>query len=247
MPDAGADATPIAFGDFSPRLSGGRPHRRARAARSVFGQALRAVLHDQARRRRGAGFRCDQAAEIRHGVSSRQLLLLRTVSAFCGRCITLRSQARSDLDRSSATLRSELRPRASSGVCRYSAASSGGASTEQILCRYRPVRQALAADPASVSANAGRRGPVFLQPGPLFSPTTEVTHDAFPNRRAGRRAGDACRGEGASAPVSMRARRLIAGLIRAAREDVERATGMALIDQTWRLVLDRWPSSGVRC
>ena len=31
---------------------------------------------------------------------------------------------------------------------------------------------------------------------------------------------------------------LLAGLIRAAREDVERATGMALIDQTWRLALD---------
>ena len=28
------------------------------------------------------------------------------------------------------------------------------------------------------------------------------------------------------------------GLIRAAREDVERATGVAMIDQTWRLVLD---------
>ena len=37
---------------------------------------------------------------------------------------------------------------------------------------------------------------------------------------------------------------LIAGLIRAAREEVERATGMALIDQTWRLVLDRWPRGG---
>jgi uncharacterized phiE125 gp8 family phage protein len=35
---------------------------------------------------------------------------------------------------------------------------------------------------------------------------------------------------------------LICGLIRAAREDVERTTGMALIDQTWRLVLDRWPA-----
>ncbi|MEJ6781372.1 head-tail connector protein [Aminobacter sp. Piv2-1] len=34
---------------------------------------------------------------------------------------------------------------------------------------------------------------------------------------------------------------LIGGLIRAAREDVERATGLALIDQTWRLVLDAWP------
>ncbi len=34
---------------------------------------------------------------------------------------------------------------------------------------------------------------------------------------------------------------LLAGLIRAARDEVERATGVALIDQTWRLVLDRWP------
>lgn len=34
---------------------------------------------------------------------------------------------------------------------------------------------------------------------------------------------------------------LIGGLIRAAREDVERTTGMALIDQSWRLVLDAWP------
>ena len=37
---------------------------------------------------------------------------------------------------------------------------------------------------------------------------------------------------------------LLAGLIRAAREDLERTTGMALIDQTWRLVLDSWPSQG---
>lgn len=36
----------------------------------------------------------------------------------------------------------------------------------------------------------------------------------------------------------------LSGLIRAAREDVERATGVAMIDQTWRLVLDRWPQSG---
>ena len=35
---------------------------------------------------------------------------------------------------------------------------------------------------------------------------------------------------------------LLQGLIRAAREDLERATGMALIDQTWRLVLDGWPA-----
>lgn len=34
---------------------------------------------------------------------------------------------------------------------------------------------------------------------------------------------------------------LIAGLIRAAREEVERGTGMALIEQGWRLTLDRWP------
>lgn len=37
---------------------------------------------------------------------------------------------------------------------------------------------------------------------------------------------------------------LLAGLIRAAREDVERATGLALIEQGWRLVLDRWPQGG---
>ncbi len=37
---------------------------------------------------------------------------------------------------------------------------------------------------------------------------------------------------------------LLAGLIRAAREEVERATGIALIDQSWRLALDRWPRSG---
>ncbi len=37
---------------------------------------------------------------------------------------------------------------------------------------------------------------------------------------------------------------LLAGLIRAAREDVERTTGLALIEQSWRLVLDRWPRDG---
>ena len=39
--------------------------RASRAARSVHRQALRAVLHDQARRRRRAGLRRDQAAEVR--------------------------------------------------------------------------------------------------------------------------------------------------------------------------------------
>lgn len=36
---------------------------------------------------------------------------------------------------------------------------------------------------------------------------------------------------------------LIAALIRAARDEVERATGLALITQNWRLVLDDWPQS----
>jgi uncharacterized phiE125 gp8 family phage protein len=38
---------------------------------------------------------------------------------------------------------------------------------------------------------------------------------------------------------------LIASLTRAAREDVESAAGLALIDQTWRLTLDAVPRSGV--
>jgi uncharacterized phiE125 gp8 family phage protein len=38
---------------------------------------------------------------------------------------------------------------------------------------------------------------------------------------------------------------LIEGLIRAARKDVERATGLALIDQTWRLAIDRIPASDI--
>ncbi|MGE0280225.1 MAG: head-tail connector protein [Rhizobiaceae bacterium] len=38
---------------------------------------------------------------------------------------------------------------------------------------------------------------------------------------------------------------LVTGLVKAAREDVERATGTALIDQGWRLVLDAWPVNGI--
>jgi uncharacterized phiE125 gp8 family phage protein len=38
---------------------------------------------------------------------------------------------------------------------------------------------------------------------------------------------------------------LIGGLIRAARAEVEAQTGMALIDQSWRLALDRWPHDGI--
>jgi uncharacterized phiE125 gp8 family phage protein len=37
---------------------------------------------------------------------------------------------------------------------------------------------------------------------------------------------------------------LIAGLIRAAREEVEQTTGLAMIEQGWRLALDRIPPSG---
>lgn len=37
---------------------------------------------------------------------------------------------------------------------------------------------------------------------------------------------------------------LLNGLIRAAREDVERAAGLALIEQSWRLALDEWPREG---
>ncbi|MCT8999641.1 head-tail connector protein [Chelativorans intermedius] len=38
---------------------------------------------------------------------------------------------------------------------------------------------------------------------------------------------------------------LISGLIRAARQEVEQETGLALIDQSWRLALDRWPRDGL--
>ncbi|MEZ5810877.1 MAG: head-tail connector protein [Rhizobiaceae bacterium] len=38
---------------------------------------------------------------------------------------------------------------------------------------------------------------------------------------------------------------LITGLVAAARDHVERQTGLALIDQDWRLALDRWPATGI--
>ncbi|MCT8991636.1 head-tail connector protein [Chelativorans sp. SCAU2101] len=38
---------------------------------------------------------------------------------------------------------------------------------------------------------------------------------------------------------------LISGLIRAARQEVERTTGSALIEQNWRLALDDWPEGNV--
>ncbi len=37
---------------------------------------------------------------------------------------------------------------------------------------------------------------------------------------------------------------LLAGLIRAARDEVERSAGLALIDQSWRCAIDRLPPSG---
>ncbi len=38
---------------------------------------------------------------------------------------------------------------------------------------------------------------------------------------------------------------LISGLIKAARAEVEAQTGMALIDQSWRLAMDCWPHDGL--
>ncbi|MGV3550168.1 head-tail connector protein [Rhizobium sp.] len=38
---------------------------------------------------------------------------------------------------------------------------------------------------------------------------------------------------------------LLGGLIRVARAHLERATGLALVSQGWRLYLDRWPRGGV--
>lgn len=38
---------------------------------------------------------------------------------------------------------------------------------------------------------------------------------------------------------------LLASLILTSRLHVEAALGLALIDQTWRLTLDRWPASGI--
>ncbi len=38
---------------------------------------------------------------------------------------------------------------------------------------------------------------------------------------------------------------LLLQLIRAARQEVERQTGLALMEQSWRLVLDDWPPGGI--
>ena len=73
MPDIAANSLSVAFGDFGRGYLVVDRAGRARAARSVHGEALRAVLHDQAGRRRRAGLRRDQAAED-GGVVSRRTL-----------------------------------------------------------------------------------------------------------------------------------------------------------------------------
>ncbi len=55
---------------FRARLSRGGPRRHPRAARSLQRQALRALLHHQARGRRRAEFRSHQAAEVRRVVNT---------------------------------------------------------------------------------------------------------------------------------------------------------------------------------
>ena len=64
MPDIAAKLAVDRLRRFQPRLSGGRSRRRHRAARSLYGKTLRAVLYDQARRRRRAGLRRHQADEV---------------------------------------------------------------------------------------------------------------------------------------------------------------------------------------
>ena len=69
MPDIAANSLSIAFGDFR---RGYLIVDRAgvRVLRDPYlRQALRAVLHDQARRRRRAGLRRDQADEVRGELS----------------------------------------------------------------------------------------------------------------------------------------------------------------------------------
>ncbi len=70
MPDIGAGSLSVAFGDFRRGYLVVDRAGVRRAARSLFRQALCAVLHHQARRRRRAGLRRHQAAEVR-GVAAR--------------------------------------------------------------------------------------------------------------------------------------------------------------------------------
>ena len=69
MPDIATDSFALALRRFQPGLSDRRPRRRADLARSLFVETLCAVLHDEARRRRRAELRGDQADEVRRVVS----------------------------------------------------------------------------------------------------------------------------------------------------------------------------------
>ncbi|WP_367715373.1 head-tail connector protein [Nitratireductor sp. GISD-1A_MAKvit] len=64
---------------------------------------------------------------------------------------------------------------------------------------------------------------LFRTVGPLVEPVTPA--EAKAHLRIGHASEDA----------------LLEGLIRAAREEVEKTTGQALIDQSWRLTMDDWP------
>ena len=102
-------------------------------------------------------------------------------------------------------------------------------------------------EPARLSVpNACRRGPGVSPAGTaLFSPEQGPTNDAFSNRRTGGRAGDACRGRRRICASHMRARTACSKGWSAPRARIwRRATGIALIDQNWRLALDHWPSQG---
>lgn len=138
-------------------------------------------------------------------------------------------------------------PKSPSGLPRGSEGQS-----EPSRHRNRAAEQVDAVDPRDKpegqGARARRRGkaaPVSLLPGPLPFQSIEGTLMMLgENSRPRCRAGDRGRGEGASAHRPCQRRRTARRTDPGGGEDVERATGLALIDQSWRLVLDRWPRSG---
>ena len=64
MPDIAANSLFDCLRRFRPRLSDRRPGRHPGVARSLFVEALCAVLYDETGRRRRAGFRRDQIDEV---------------------------------------------------------------------------------------------------------------------------------------------------------------------------------------
>jgi hypothetical protein len=85
MPDIAANALSFAFGDFrAGYLVVDRTG--VRAARSLFRQALRALLHNQASRRRSAEFRGDQAHQVRRELIGARRVRPLSVSA-CRICL----------------------------------------------------------------------------------------------------------------------------------------------------------------